>query len=259
MNFVVLFKMVPDTVEELEIGSDGKSLDTQWLRTILSEPDDNALEQAIILKEKHGGKVTVVAFDAPEVDDVFFTALAKGADRAVKIMGDWTGVKSPATSKIAANFIKSEFQPLSSETLILTGSQAIDDLEGEAAPYLGFLLGIPFIGVVTGVAMDAAAKKITVIKEFTGGLRGEFELPLPSVLGIQSAEKPPRYVPVAKVRGMMKTAKIDEIDAAAEARVGVSIEKMFKPELAGRAEMMDGSPEVVAGRIADLLAERGLI
>ena len=65
-------------------------------------------------------------------------------------------------------------------------------------------------GVVTGVVPDGAG--VTVTKEFAGGLRGEFALPLPAVLGIQSAEKPPRYVPIAKVRAAMKSAKIETVD-----------------------------------------------
>ncbi|MBI5393936.1 MAG: electron transfer flavoprotein subunit beta/FixA family protein, partial [Verrucomicrobia bacterium] len=83
MDILVLMKVVPDVVEELEVGADGKSLDTSFLRTILSERDDHALEQALLLKDKHGGKVTLLTLDAPDIDDVLFTALAKGADRAV--------------------------------------------------------------------------------------------------------------------------------------------------------------------------------
>jgi electron transfer flavoprotein beta subunit len=87
MNLFVLLKTVPDTVEELTVGADEKSLDAQWLRFKLSDSDEHALEQALLLKEKHGGQVTVVALDAPELDDSLFTALAKGADRAVKLAG----------------------------------------------------------------------------------------------------------------------------------------------------------------------------
>ena len=96
--------MVPDTVEELNVAADGKSLDTEFLRFKLSDPDDHALEQALMLKEKHGGKVTVVALDAPEVDDVLFTALAKGADRAVKIPINQAGLGTTASAKVLADF-----------------------------------------------------------------------------------------------------------------------------------------------------------
>src|SRR3989304_3738231 len=87
LNILVLVKLVPDTVEELEIAPDGRSLDPASVRLILSERDEHALEQGLLLKERYGGTLTVIALDVPEVDDVLFTALAKGADRAVKITG----------------------------------------------------------------------------------------------------------------------------------------------------------------------------
>src|SRR5512135_1703590 len=106
MNIFVLFKMSPDTVEELSVGADGKSLDDQFLRFKLSDSDEHALEQALLLKEKHGGTVTVVALDSPEIDDALFTALAKGADRAVKLSGELVNIQSLAAAKMLANFLK---------------------------------------------------------------------------------------------------------------------------------------------------------
>src|SRR5574340_1137111 len=87
MQILVLLRMVPDVVEELEIAPDGSRLDPDLLRMILSESDDHALEEALLLKERHGAKVTVLAPEAPEVDDTLFTALAKGTDRAMKVTG----------------------------------------------------------------------------------------------------------------------------------------------------------------------------
>src|ERR1019366_8692798 len=87
MKIIVLLKMVPDVVEELEVAADGKTLDSEFLRLIANELDAQALEEALLLKEKYTGTVTVVSLDAPEVDDALFTALANGADRAIKITG----------------------------------------------------------------------------------------------------------------------------------------------------------------------------
>lgn len=260
MDIVVFLKMVPDVVEELLIGEDGKSLDTQWLRMKLSDPDEHALEEAVILKEKYGGTVTVVAMEAAEVEEVLFTAFAKGADRAVKLPGDWTGIQAPAVARLYASFFSFANRQPTSETLILLGSQAIDDLEGEVAPYLAELLGLPYVGVVTGIKLDEEKKKVIVMKEFAGGLRGEFESPLPAVLGMQAAEKPPRYVPVAKVRSIMKSAQIETIDVSPpEIFSGLSVDRLFIPEVAGKAEMIEGPPEEVSARIIEILAERGLI
>jgi len=257
MNLYVLLKMVPDTGEELNIAADGKSLDSEFLRFKLSEPDEHALEQAVILKEKHGGKVTAVALDAPEVDDVLFTALAKGADRTVKIPINQAGLGTAASAKVLTGFLAAP-GVITPDTLILPGSQAIDDLEGEAAPLLAAALNLPYVGVVCGV--NVVDSKVVVLKEFAGGLRAEFEVTLPAVLGIQSAEKPPRYVPVAKVRAVMKSAKIEEAALTApEKPLQLDIERMYKPEAAGHAEMFEGAPEEVADKLVEVLAKNSVI
>ncbi len=257
MNLYVLLKMVPDTVEELNVAGDSRSLDTEFLRFKLSDPDEHALEQALLLKEKHGGTVTVVTLDAPEVDDALFTALAKGADRAVKIAPGQAGLGTVAIARAFAAYFSSLATPPAGDTLILPGSQAIDDLEGEVAAYLAELLHLPFLGVVCGITPKDG--KVTALKEFSGGLRGRFEVPLPAVLGIQSAEKPPRYVPVAKVRAAMKSAKVEAVDLTpAGPPTTFELERLYKPEAAGQATMIEGPSEEVADRIAALLAERGI-
>ena len=81
-----------------------------------------------------------------------------------------------------------------------------------------------------------------------------------AVLGIQAAEKPPRYVPIAKVRAAMKSSTLETVDVTPRTHPArFPIEKMYKPEAAGRAEMLEGSPEEVADRLVDLLANQSLI
>ena len=104
------------------------------------------------------------------------------------------------------------------------------------------------------------ACKVTVLKEFAGGLRAEFEVALPAVLGIQSAEKPPRYVPVAKVRAVMKTGRIETVEVVpAAVPAAVAVERLYEPQATGRAEMLEGAPEAVADRIVGILAEKSVI
>lgn len=258
MNLYVLLKMVPDTVEELNVANDGKSLDSEFLRFKLNDPDEHALEQALLLKEKHGGKVTVVALEAPEVEEVLYTALAKGADRAIKIPIDQTHLGTVATAQVYAALFSSPAAPITADTLVLPGSQAIDDLEGELGAYVAEALQLPYLGVVCGVTI--ADGKLLVQKEFAGGARGEFEVSLPAVLGIQSAEKPPRYVPVAKVRAVMKSAKIETVEVdMPKLQRALELDRLYKPEVTGRAQMLEGSAEEIAERLAEILAERGLI
>lgn len=260
MKIIVLLKQVPDLVEELEIAPEGTQLDTTSLRYIINEPDEHALEQAILLKEKYGGTVTAIILDGSDVDEILLTAFAKGADKVVKISWEWTGINSPSAARIFTSFIKSQKDGINSDTIILTGTQASDDLQGEIVTYLSEFLGIPSINVVTGVNLVAETNKIITIKEFSGGLRGEFELQLPCILGIQSAEKPPRYVPVAKVRAASKSAKIETFTGEQpEVWTKLQVRKLFKPETSGKAEMIEGSPEEIASKIVEILTNQGLI
>jgi electron transfer flavoprotein beta subunit len=259
MNILVLLKMVPDVVEELGVAPDKKSLDTEFLRLIVNERDDHALEQALLLKDRHGATVTALALDAPEIDDLLFTALAKGVDRAVKITDVGEGLTTGSAVSLLTRMLP-DIPDAYPAHLVLTGCYSIDDLDGMAAPLLAHRLGLPFVGIVTGVDLDPDAKQATVFKEYPGGTRGEYEVPLPAVLGIQAAEQVPRYVPVAKVRAAMKKGEITSVAATGEAEAArVEILKLEKPEAAGRAEMLEGEPEVVAGKICQLLADRGLL
>ncbi|MCX7885985.1 MAG: electron transfer flavoprotein subunit beta/FixA family protein [Verrucomicrobiae bacterium] len=254
MNIIVLLKMVPDVVEELEVAADGKSLDTTFLRTIINERDDHALEQALLLKERHGGKVTVVALDAPDIDDTLFATLAKGADRVVKITDVPEGMTTQRAAKVCAKVLAS----IMPADLVLTGVQALDDLDALCAAVVAHELGLPYVGVVTAVSAGGATA--TVVKEFASGVRGEFVVSLPAVLGIQAAEKPPRYVPVAKVRAVMKTAQIETVPAPCEiAATQIEVRQLAKPVVTGHAEMLEGSPEEVAAQLVERLAQRGLI
>lgn len=245
MNIVVVLKMVPDVVEELEV-------DLAGARMILSESDDHALEEALLLKERHGGAVTVLALDAPELDEALFTALAKGADRAVKV----TGITEPPGTVAAASVLA---RAVADAGLVLTGTQAIDDLDGLMAPLLAHELKMPTLSVLTSVKPDADGKMATVIKELPGGLRAEYQVMLPAVLGIQAAEKPPRYVPVAKVRAAMKSQKIETVASTGGPPSKVEILSRRKPEATGHAEMIDGAPEVVAGKLTAVFAEHGVL
>jgi len=261
MKIIVLLKMVPDVVEELELAADGKALNTEFLRMIANELDVHALEEALLLKEKYSGSVTVVALDAPEVDDALYTALAKGADQVLKIQdGEGTLATRAGAHRLAQ--ILSSVPGLLPADLILTGAQAIDDLDGLTAPLIAHLLHLPQLGIVTKVSVNGAAGVAAVLREFPGGVRGEYEVKLPAVLGIQAAEKPPRYVPVAKVRAAMKSQTIQSIPAptAADGGVGLlQVDKMAKPEVSQHAQMLQGSPDEIADQLCEILAARGLV
>jgi electron transfer flavoprotein beta subunit len=253
MHIVVPVKFVPDLVEELEIDESGTALDTTWLRLMLSEFDDHAIEQAILLKEAGGGQVTVVAPDVEDADAVLFTAAAKGTDRQIKLTGDFEEANNHALARAFASAMK-ELQP----DLILTGVQAHNDLDGPVGPLLAEHLEIPYVGYVAGVTVTDG--KCTVRKEYPGGLIAEMEVTLPAVLGVQAAEQPPRYIAVSKTTQAMKIARIEE-QAAPELDPsgGATVSRMFQPEVGERATMIEGDEDEVAAKLIEILKETGVL
>jgi len=254
MNIIILVKLVPDLVEELTVDASGAALDMSWLRLIINEFDDHAIEQGILLKERGGGQVTVVAPDVEGVDDVLFTAAAKGADRLIKVKGDFSGgINNHALARALSPTVKG-LQP----DLVLTGVQANNDIDGSLGPLLAGLLEMPFVGYISGVTIEATKSKVR--KEYPGGLIAEMEVTLPAVLGVQAAEQPPRYVAVSKVRQVMKTSTIQEQSAPApDPNGGPTISRMFKPETGGRASMITGSAEEVSAKLVGIFKELGVL
>ncbi|MBI5838699.1 MAG: electron transfer flavoprotein subunit beta/FixA family protein [Chloroflexi bacterium] len=254
MKIAVPIKFVPDLVEELTIDPNGTALDTSWLRLIINEFDDHAVEQAILLKERGGGEVTVVAAEAEGVDDFLYTAAAKGADHLIKLTGDFgSGMNSHAAARALADLLKD-----SKPDLILTGVQAHNDLDGAVGPLLAELLDMPYVGYVAGVS--STNDKAIARKEYPGGIIAEMEIKLPAVLGIQAAEQPPRYVAYNRIRQVMGTSKIEERTITAlDLSGGVTASRMFQPESSQRATILEGSPEEVADQMVGILKELGML
>jgi len=254
MNIIVPVKLVPDLVEELTVDAGGTALDTAWLRLIINEFDDHAIEQAILLKERTGAHVTVVSTNFEGIDDLLYTAAAKGADRLIKLNGDFeSGINNHALARALATIIR-DLKP----DLILTGVQAHNDLDGSIGPLLAEYLGMPYIGYVSGA--NVSGEKVIVRKEYPAGLIGEMQAILPVLLGIQAAEQPPRYVAISKVRLMMKTMNIEEMDLGALDSTGAPIvNRMFQPEAAERAMMLSENADEAASQLVTIFKELGTL
>lgn len=254
MELVVLLKQVPDLAEELEIDPSGTDLARDWLSLVTSEWDEYALEEALQLRDLVGGTVTCLALDTGSVDEMLATCLARGADRVVKV----GSFDRPPDSHTAAKAFAAALRGLPHD-LVLTGVQAIDDLDGQVGPLVAAELDLPHVSVVTHISIGADGRTATVHQEYAGGLVAEFELDLPAVLGVQTSREAPRYAPVSRVRQLLKTADIGALEASVPADRGLVIEAMAVPEASGHAEMIEGDAAAVADRIAAILRERGLV
>lgn len=254
MKIVIPVKLIPDLVEELAIDESGKALDTDWMRLILNEFDDHAIEQAILLKEKNEAEVIVLAPDVEGADDVLFTAAAKGADRLIRLAGlRGQEVNNHALARALAPIIK-DLKP----DMVLTGVQAHNDIDGQLGPILAEFLSLPYIGYVSGVAIENG--KALTQKEYPGGLIARMEAALPVVLGIQAAEEPPRYIAFSKVRQARNTSTIEEVGVSdLDTSGGPTITRIFQPERGERAQFLTGSLEEISAKMIKIFKEQGVI
>ena len=175
MNIVVAIKHIPSIADELQV--DGNNLDFDSVDFVLNEFDEQSIEQAVLVKEAVGGTVTVVGADLiEELDSILHLALAKGADKAVKIIAD----DDPgADSHMQAKWLADAIKDMSAD-IIFTGVQASNDLDGQIGPMLAAYLEMPYIGGVSSVEVSGAAA--TVNKEFAGGVGAKYEVSLPMVI-----------------------------------------------------------------------------
>jgi len=254
MRIVVPIKQTPDLVEELELNSDGTDVDREFLKFVLSEWDDQAIEEALLVKEASGGEVIVVGFGDPDVELSLYTALAKGADRAVNLTGLGEGwIDSHTRAGALAGWLEGQ-----EVDLVMAGVQAVDDLDGQLPPLLAATLGWPHVGVVIGV--EGKDNTVVVNQEFGGGKSTRLELQLPGVIGVQAARQPPRYASITRIRQAQQAGGIEEVEVSKPgADAGITIRRLFAPEKTGHAEMLSGSPEDVADRILDLIRSKGLL
>lgn len=254
MKMLVAMKLVPDVVEELEIAEDGTRLDREAIGLKLNEWDDQALEQALLLKEASGGEIVAVAAETGDVEDALYTAIAKGADRGIKLVGD--GLEQGMNNRQYAQLLQDVIKETAPD-LILTGVQANDDLDGQLATWLAGMLDVPFVTVVSGV--EVAGEKVSVKKEFAGGVTANLTLQTPAVVGIQVSPTPPRYAPISRIRQVMKTTSLDEMEVEIPETPNLNVLRLAVPVSDGHAEIIEGEMEDKVGRVIALLKERGVL
>lgn len=254
MRIVVALKQVPDLVEELELLPDGTDVDREYLKMVVNEFDDQALEEALCLKESSGAEVVVAALDEPDVDQTLYTALAKGADAAVKLSGSPDGwLDGHRRASLLASWLSAE-----PYDLVLTGVQAADDLDGQLPGLLGAMLEVPHAAVV--VRVEAGDGTARVWQELAGGTVEVEAVRLPAVVGVQAARQAPRYVSISRIRQAQQSGSIAEVPVAVpEASANFALRRLVVPEASGHADMLAGDASAAAARIVELIGSKGLV
>jgi electron transfer flavoprotein beta subunit len=247
VNIIVCIKQVPAQDAPLAISGN-------WIRESdigfeMNEPDSYALEEALRLKEKHGGEVVVLSMGPERVKQTIKEALAKGADRAIHISDDAFAQLDPlgAATALSAAIKKEKFD------LVLTGLQSDDQGFGQTGVLLAGLLDLPHATII--MAIEAQDGKLRLKRELEAGWFQHIECSLPAVLTIQSGINKVRY---ATLKGIM-AAKKKEIVGVTRESLGAStqatqkVEKIYVPTKTKKTEFLTGTPKEMAGKLVEKL------
>ena len=263
MNIIVCIKQVPDTETPIKIASDGKSIVTDDMKWVMNPYDEYGVEEALRLKEKFGGEVTVVGLGPKRVTESIRTALAMGADKGVLIDDEaLDGSDSLATAKALAAAIKDlEYD------LIFTGQRGVDDDNGIVGASIAEFLNIPHFSVIVKIDIDEDGKSITVNRPVEGQVL-VIESSLPALVTTQKGLNEPRY---ASLPGIMKAKKkpmavktladlgLDANDVG-ESGAKIKIAELTPPAERQAGKIVEGeTPQEKAANLAKLLMEEARV
>ena len=246
MKILVAVKQVPERDAQVHVAADGKWINEGDLSYTINEPDAYALEEALQLKEKHGGEVVVVCAGPERVTSTLREALAKGADRAIHIEADDLGERDTlGVARMLADAMKGE-----SPDLILTGLQSDDLGLGQTGVVMAELMGIPHATLIMHVEKTDSGLKVK--RELEDGWFQHVEMPLPALLTIQSGGNKLRYATLMGIK-KAKTKETKTVAAAAADAKAVSLEKVYLPEKQKKTEMLTGTPAEIAAKLVEKL------
>ncbi|EAX47959.1 electron transfer flavoprotein beta-subunit [Thermosinus carboxydivorans Nor1] len=231
MEIIVCVKQVPDTTE-VKIDPQTNTLIRQGVPSIVNPFDKNAVEAALQLKEKHGGRVTVISMGPPQAKDALKECLAMGADEAILISDRaFGGADTLATSYTLAAAIRK----IGKFDLIICGKQAIDGDTAQVGPEIAEHLGIPQVTYVAKIDVDG--NTVRVEREHEEGYE-VIETTLPVLLTVVKSINEPRY---PTVKGTMKANRkeipvltVNDLDVDPE-RIGLKgsptqVRRIFTPQ-----------------------------
>jgi electron transfer flavoprotein beta subunit len=256
MKIAVCIKQVPTREWQPRLNDD-----KTWIREAdaafeMNEPDAYALEEALRLKEKHGGEVVVCSAGPARVAQVIREALARGADRAIHVEDDsLASADAFVTSSALANAMKDE-----KFDLVLTGLQSDDQGFAQVGVIMAEKLGVAHSTIIMEVQVEGSALRVK--RELEGGWFQWVAMPLPAVLTIQSGINQLRY---ATLKGIM-AAKKKEIKKAGPPSLpsGASAPKqkivsLYVPEKGKKTQIIDGSPAEAAKELVRKLREEARV
>lgn len=249
MKIVVAIKQVPVRDTNIRLDASGKWLDESDLEFEINEPDAYALEEALQLKDQHGGEVIALCAGPERAGSMIREALAKGADRAIHIeCDDLASLDTLGVAQRLAAAVKAE-----NPDLILTGLQSDDLGLGQTGVVMAELLGIPHSTIIMQVEVNGAAIKVK--RELEDGWFQQIEMPLPALLTIQSGIHRLRYATLMGIK-KAKTKEVKKLtpaDLGAAPQMAIAVERIYAPEKKKQTQILKGSPQETAAQLVEKL------
>ena len=192
MRILVCLKAVPGFVLGARIAEDAHAIEYQSSSVIINEPDEYALEEALALRSKHGGRITAITLGPANGDDVLRTALGKGADQAIRIeskLGD------PGTTSLV---LAAAIRRVDFDLILCVGVESWDNMASHVGIAIANRLQVPFVFGVNSLALSKD-NVVRVKKEYGGGASHVLDITLPALLCIQAGTRRLTSVPAAKL------------------------------------------------------------
>ena len=249
MKIAVLIKQVPGSESALSINDSHNWIDESSATFVMNPPDNFALEEALLIKERdEKGEVIVLSMGPPRVQKVIREGLAKGADRGIHI-------EEESQIEIDPLIIAQRFADVLKEEncdLILTGLQSDDTGMGQTGILIGEILGLPTATLV--VETNVMKQDIKIKRELESGWFQWVQLPLPASISIQSGLNTPRYPSLKGIMGAkkkeIKTVSTSELTNRTKNQL---MENIYVPKASKKTEVIDGPVDKTVERIVEIL------
>ena len=250
MKICVLIKQVPDKDSPLTIADDHLSLDDNNITWVSNESDNYALEEALLLKEKHDGEVVACTLGSESSRQVLKDAMAKGADRGIFLSDSkFDSLDVLSIAKVFASALKDE-----NFDLIMTGLQSDDQGNSQLGILIAELMNMSNASLVMSTEV-LDNNTIKVKRELEDGWFQWTTLSLPASISIQSGLNTPRYATLKGIM-MVKNKTVDEFNGESIPGLDLSsqakLKKMYVPEKSKETVFIDGTPDEIAGKLVDV-------
>jgi electron transfer flavoprotein beta subunit len=262
MRIVVCIKQVPDT-PNIRIDRERMTIIRDGVESIINPLDRIALEAALDLKQKEGGKISVLTMGPSQSEEALREAMAAGADEAILLTDPgFAGADTLATSKVIASAI-SKMDPF--PDLILCGRQTIDSDTGHVGPQLAEELNLPQVCGVTEIHVESNA---LVVKQLSDGFQNTYRVSFPALITVSQGLNVPRHIPLGDLEQAFSEGRVirwglmdlklrpEEVGFSGSA---TTVLRLYRPPQKRKGEVVSGPSQTLAEHLISKLVSLSIL